>query len=260
IICADSIDARGDINLNGLPYEIADAVMFTAYFIKGLGAFEYIEGSIAASDVTADGIPLTVGDLVYLIRVIVGDAAPYPKVNPMYAEFTISNGVINTPVETGAAFVVYDGITTPILLADNMELIYGEVDGNTQALVFSTEQGHAFVGDFLAADAPVLKIEMATYDGQPIVSTQVPAGFDLKQNYPNPFNPKTVIAFQTKPGTEWTLNVYNVTGQLVDRFAGIAQGGFEQVEWDASGKASGVYFYRLTAGDFTDMKKMLLLK
>jgi len=75
IVCADSIDARGDINLNGWGYEIADAVMFTNYFIQGISAFgTHPEGSIAASDTNADGLALTVADLVYLIRVVVGDA------------------------------------------------------------------------------------------------------------------------------------------------------------------------------------------
>jgi hypothetical protein len=69
IICSDDIDATGDININGIPYEIADAVMYTRYFVEGLTAFgAHVEASIAASDVNADGITLSVADLVYLIR------------------------------------------------------------------------------------------------------------------------------------------------------------------------------------------------
>jgi len=71
IICADDIDAVGDININNIPYEIADAVMFTNYFVNGIDAFgDHPEGSIAASDTNKDGITLSVADLVYLIRVI----------------------------------------------------------------------------------------------------------------------------------------------------------------------------------------------
>jgi hypothetical protein len=61
IICADTINGRGDINMNGLAYEIADAVMFSNYFIQGLAAFgDHAEGSTANSDVNEDGKPLTI--------------------------------------------------------------------------------------------------------------------------------------------------------------------------------------------------------
>jgi hypothetical protein len=77
IICADSIDARGDINLNGIGNEVADAVLFSNYFVYGLSVFNVnVDGQVAATDVNADGITLSVADLVYLIRVIVGDASP----------------------------------------------------------------------------------------------------------------------------------------------------------------------------------------
>jgi hypothetical protein len=75
IICDSLIDDRGDVNMNGIGYEIADAVMFTNYFISGLSAFgDHVDGSVAASDANADGATLTVADLVYLVRVIQGDA------------------------------------------------------------------------------------------------------------------------------------------------------------------------------------------
>ncbi|MBD3402152.1 hypothetical protein GF420_04600, partial [candidate division GN15 bacterium] len=103
IICAGDIDDRGDINQDGLAYTIADAVIFTNYFIFGNQAFVDldvdfpIEAATAASDVNADGLTLTVADLVYLIRVIVGDAVPYPnspiaKWNPISADLMTMNG------------------------------------------------------------------------------------------------------------------------------------------------------------------------
>jgi hypothetical protein len=78
IICADSIDDRGDLNLNGIANEIADAVLYSNYFLYGISALDplFLEAQIAASDVNADGVPLTVGDLVYLLRIVVGDALP----------------------------------------------------------------------------------------------------------------------------------------------------------------------------------------
>ncbi len=78
-ICADSIDARGDINLNGVAHEIADWVLFTNYFFYGLSVFTVnLDEQVLATDVNADGETLTFDDLMYLYRVIIGDALPYP--------------------------------------------------------------------------------------------------------------------------------------------------------------------------------------
>ncbi|MBD3257586.1 T9SS type A sorting domain-containing protein [candidate division GN15 bacterium] len=260
IICADSIDARGDLNLNGLAYEIADAVMFTNYFISGLGAFEFVDGAIAASDANADGVPLTVADLVYLIRVIVGDALPYPKLNPMHATYAVENGRVNVDAEMGAAFMVFEAGSQVELLADNMEMKTGVVDGNLHVLVYSTEANQVFTGDFLAAQGEMISAEFATYDGQPVAAKNVPRTFRVEQNYPNPFNPATNIEFALPTGGEWTVDIYNVTGQLVDSFNGVSEPGVVTVEWNASDLASGVYFYRVAAGQNVKTMKAMLLK
>jgi hypothetical protein len=275
IACADSIDARGDINLNGLEYEIADAVMFTNYFIQGVKAFadctglsgaplsaclERQQGSIAASDTNADGLALTVADLVYLIRVIVGDAVPYDKTTPVAAKVTCGNGVYNVDAEMGAAHIVVAGEVTPTLLATNMEMKYGVVDGNTNILVYSLEANQSFSGNFLRVDGRMISAQFATFLGQPVNADVMPASFALEQNYPNPFNPTTKIRFEIpKAGVNWTLNIYNVTGQLVETMSGKSNG-YDEVVWDASNNASGIYFYKLTAGDYSATKKAVLLK
>jgi len=264
IICADSIDARGDINLNGLPYEIADAVMFTYFFIAGLATFgDHVDGSVAASDCNADGIPLSVADLVYLIRVVIGDAQPYPKVNPEAATYVhdLESGVLSVDTDMGAAFVVVSGDVIPSLLADNMEMSYRYDGVNTNVLVYSIEAGGAFSGDFLAVHGDIVSIEMATYDGAPVAAKAVPAKYSLSQNHPNPFNPTTDITLSIQRASEVILELFNIRGQriaiLVD---GWRDAGTYSVDWEASDFASGVYLYRLTAGDFIDTKKMVLLK
>jgi hypothetical protein len=269
LVCADSIDARGDINLNGLVYEIADAVMFTNYFISGLSAFgTHIDGSIAASDTNADGLVLTVADLVYLIRVVIGDAVPYDKVSPVAAPVAANisvskDGVFTVDGNMGAALVVVSGNVTPTLLASNMEMEYGFDGANTNILVYSDpygEQIQSFSGSFLVADGQVVKTEFATETGTMVVAKVMPSDFSLSQNYPNPFNPSTKIDIAIPgAGIEWKLNIYNITGQLVESFSGVSRG-FESVDWDASGVSSGVYFYKLTAGNFSDTKKAMLLK
>ena len=262
IPCSELIDARGDINLNGLAYEIADAVMFTNYFVNGQGAFgTHYEGSVAASDCNADGVPLSVADLVYLIRVVIGDAPAIPKTSPIAAKFTVSGDTYGIDAEAGAAYLVFEGAVTPTLLADNMKMQYSVVNGNTNVLVFNDEvAGEAFSGSFLRANGRLISSEFATYEGQPMAAKLVPTSFAVEQNYPNPFNPTTNISFSIPNGGAWKLDIYNITGQLVQGFSGVSESGFETVTWDASGKASGIYFYKVTAGNNSETKKAVLLK
>ena len=264
IYCADDIDDRGDINMNGVVNEIADAVLFSNYFIHGLSVFTIgalaPAGQVAATDVNADGLTLSVADLVYLIRIIVGDALPYPKLGTVAAAYTLHNGVMSVDSKMGAAYVVVEGNVAPILLADNMEMMYNFDGANTRILVSKIEKGAAFEGDFLQVDGSVITAEFATYEGAPVASVAVPVTAQLYQNYPNPFNPMTTISFGLPTAGEYTLTIYNVTGQTVTTFSDNAEAGAVTFEWDASDMASGIYFYKLDANNFTDTKKMVLLK
>jgi hypothetical protein len=267
IVCVDSIDARGDINLNGLSNEIADAVLFSNYFVYGMSVFNVnAAGQIAATDVNADGTVLTVADLVYLIRIVVGDALPIPKeVIPVAVRYTHDNkGVmsIKDNIQIGAAFIVVSGETTPQLLANNMEMLSNFDGQNTRILVWS-RQANSFSGDFLSVSGQVVSLDMATSEGYPVALEVLPTEFALNQNYPNPFNPKTRISFALPTKSDYTLTIYNVNGQEVAAFTGSAEAGVVEFDWDAgSTVASGVYLYRLVAdnGRFVANKKMVLLK
>ena len=94
----------------------------------------------------------------------------------------------------------------------------------------------------------------------------LPGSFSLAQNYPNPFNPTTTISFSLPAKGQARIEIYNVLGKLVAvPFDGVAEAGDHQVVWNGKNDtgeavASGVYFYRLTADNYTDTKKMMLLK
>ena len=89
----------------------------------------------------------------------------------------------------------------------------------------------------------------------------LPAEFELSQNYPNPFNPETVIEFALPQSGDVSLVVYNIRGEEVARLlSGTVPAGNHRVIWDASSLASGIYIYRLRAGDYIETRKMVLLK
>jgi len=89
----------------------------------------------------------------------------------------------------------------------------------------------------------------------------IPTKFSLSQNYPNPFNPSTIINYSIPQNENVTLKIYNVLGQeIATVFQGFQTKGSYTATFDASKLSSGVYFYRLQAGQFNETKKMLLIK
>ncbi|MBI5215631.1 MAG: T9SS type A sorting domain-containing protein, partial [Ignavibacteriae bacterium] len=96
---------------------------------------------------------------------------------------------------------------------------------------------------------------------KPILSDDVPHVTRLQDCYPNPFNPVTVISYQLSEDAHVKLTVIDALGREVATLVNeMESAGYKSIEFDASSLPSGVYFYRLTAGTFTDMKKMLLAK
>jgi hypothetical protein len=105
------------------------------------------------------------------------------------------------------------------------------------------------------------RIEFAPFTVEVAKEDVLPTEFALKQNYPNPFNPTTTIGFELPKASHVTLSVYNLLGQEVDVLVDREMtAGRQSVEWDAARYASGLYFYRIQAGDFSETKKMLMLK
>jgi hypothetical protein len=88
-----------------------------------------------------------------------------------------------------------------------------------------------------------------------------PEHFDLLQNYPNPFNNLTTIAYQLPEPAQVNIAVYDLSGRLVKMLVnGFQTSGYHKVEWDASGQSSGIYLYQISAGEFSGIRKCVLLK
>jgi hypothetical protein len=96
------------------------------------------------------------------------------------------------------------------------------------------------------------------------ISNEIPAKFGLSQNYPNPFNPKTLISFDV-PSVETihelSLRIYDILGREIATLVNEQlKPGSYRVDWDGTNYPCGVYFYKLQAGDYSSVKKMVLLK
>ncbi len=103
-------------------------------------------------------------------------------------------------------------------------------------------------GFFSATDAPE--------DG-----SLLPGGFLLHQNYPNPYNPTTTISYDLSAASDVTLEVYDLLGRKVNHFdLGHQTAGNHSFKYTADSLPSGIYYYRVKAGDFSDVKRMVLMK
>ncbi len=93
------------------------------------------------------------------------------------------------------------------------------------------------------------------------LGTGVPQSFNVMQNYPNPFNPSTNIRIDIPNTSQVTIIIYDITGKIVQTLVNSQlQAGSYTVDWNAAGYSSGIYFYRITASDYSAVKKMVLMK
>jgi hypothetical protein len=296
-------DDRGDINLNGTANEIADAVLFSNFFIYGSRIWDpvYKENQILATDVNCDGLVLTISDLVMLIRIITGDAevqgcpggpakiAVAPSHQAAIRAEKQDNLLkvwVSSDADLGGVFVrisTKSGNLGQVAWAEDLGGLsaFQNIEaGELRALLIAKTAGVKLAsGTHLLFSVPwdgagewkIEEAQAATSLGE-IVATElaatgqgVPATFELEQNYPNPFNATTQIRFSLGSAAKWELTIYNVLGQPVRRFQGENQAGSVTVEWNASNDAgydvaSGMYFARLKAGEYSATKKMVLLK
>jgi len=105
-----------------------------------------------------------------------------------------------------------------------------------------------------------IKIEFVTTQEVVIFNTQ-PLAFSLYQNYPNPFNPSTNISFTLPVKSFVSLKIFDLSGREIATIVSeeLSAGNYTR-QWDAANMPSGVYFYRLKAGSFTETKKLILVR
>jgi len=118
----------------------------------------------------------------------------------------------------------------------------------------------AIFDGYLDTYPPYLIVRYHIVTSVEVIESEVNS-FILYQNYPNPFNPSTTIQFSVTSPSLTTLKIFNSLGEVVAILINeeLTTGSYE-IEWDATGLPSGIYFYQLQAGDFIETKKMILMK
>ena len=283
------IDVRGDLNLDGVAYTLADLYLYTQYFIYGVEIFvPYIEGAIAASDINGDGIPLTIEDYLLMNRIVVGEYGDFdtiPACNDT-AFYSQNNGIVtlsfDSPDTLVGMYMKFSGEVEPVLEVSNVQMEYHLADGFTNVFILGAvlkdNVNHSVSLVSGVNDGVLVEASAATYQAARVVSIidvlldiedgsdNLPDEYSLSANYPNPFNPSTTIEFSLPSAGRVELTVYNIRGQKVRTLVdGPLTAGNHTVIWNganATGEqvASGVYLYRLRADGFTSVKKMILMK
>jgi hypothetical protein len=145
---------------------------------------------------------------------------------------------------------------------ENAGWVFPEFDKRNKLIKAYLSLRAMTMGQLLPAGVVPLSIPNIMYKaGDQTGPDQLPSGFALTQNYPNPFNPTTTFDFALPSASQVKIDIYNVAGQhvatLVDKFL---PAGYYTASWDASAAATGIYLYRLQAGNYSETRKMLLLK
>ncbi len=157
--CNDTIDPRGDINLNGIANEVADWVLFQNYFLFGFDAWnpdpQFRQAQIAASDINADGIPLSIRDLAYIYRIVIGDALPFPKplagedVGLVYVDYdTLQQQIsFSYPEKLCFIYLIFDGSVSVSSSDPDVALSSNERDGRTHVIAYPGDLNGEIAGN-----------------------------------------------------------------------------------------------------------------
>ena len=291
--CVEVQDAEsfsGDPNMNGWFFEIGDAVLVARRLIHG--PIVWTENGTddddlqeAAADLNGNGFA-DVGDLVRFINII-NDEIPPPKVEPGDALAQISmpdvigdnmEVTVEAGIDVGGVLVSIDhsGVELGAPVANSgMELLYHDADGVMNVVVYSMDANVIPAGSSILFTIPVLSdnggsmsfAEVSSADSygrlmetMASLRAPLPTAFAVEQNYPNPFNARTQIGVTLPEASDINVDIYGITGQLVESISGHYGAGNHSISWDASDVSSGIYFYRVQAGDYSETKRMVLLK
>lgn len=231
-------------NIIIVPIEISNSVELTALdiplkFSEGVTLIEVdFEGT------RVDYFDLKIANIDNENRTLLMGLFPVFSTSPK-PNLAIGEGVI--------ANLVFE-ITDPTIDKISLEAIEMKSPNHTLKFIYYEDGIHS----------PIMNIYPEFSETEVLFSNAdgaLPTAFALNQNYPNPFNPSTVIAYDLPQSSHVKIDIYNVLGQHVSNLIDMEMdAGSHQVVFDGSSYASGIYFYRISARDFSETKKMVMLK
>jgi len=281
----------GDINQNGLPFEVADAVKLAVYLS---GQTKLTLQQMINSDVNQDGRMATIADLIFLInRILEEETIPeMDMVTPgevvmvkMRDEGFQTSVWLESDTPVGGALVILKGEGARLENvklspeAQDLDLYTSQVGEQFRVLIISQQgkplpTGENYLFSFEGEGFDTVRITLADQEGellsvkQEYEHTSLPTKYELFQNYPNPFNPSTSIRYFVGGDSpaKVSLKIYNVAGQLVktlvdeEKFPGEYKKMWNGKNDKNEDVASGMYFYKLKISDYAETRKMVLLK
>jgi len=182
-----------------------------------------------------NGSGISASDIVFYVKGTDPNAAKFGEKNKTKANFYVPNGtlLIKEKSNTTGSFLARD-----VVIGENVKVTMESAFNNSLNKISSQQE-----------------------EEEELVFNTIPEKYELMQNYPNPFNPSTVIMFALPEDAAVTLVVYDILGSKVaELVSGDIAAGIHEVAFDAANITSGIYFYRLTAGSYTQINKMILLK
>lgn len=236
-----------------------------------MGRYYYDQSIPVSILLTPHGVPIEIpaqgGSFDYTIQATNIGAVPLPVT--VWCDITLPNGQIYGPV-LGPVSVTVNGGTT--ISRERTQAVPAGAPAGTYSY-------HAYavaVGDTSSDSFAFVKLGSEGMDclsvwanfGEPFESSPaktsgptVPEAYALHQNFPNPFNARTVIRFSLHQAGRVELTIFDLQGRTAAQpILGMVKAGTHQVTWDASSQASGTYFCRIQAGNFTEVRKMVLVK
>ncbi|MCK5330473.1 MAG: T9SS type A sorting domain-containing protein, partial [Candidatus Marinimicrobia bacterium] len=178
--------------------------------------------------------------------------------------FSLPDGDKMIALWTDGVAVDYDpGVAATLTLpglADKKMTGIDVLTGFQQELVTEVINDSLVIRNLMVKDYPII-MSSASIATSVTDNDRSPFTFALHQNYPNPFNPQTTITYELKDNARVSLKIYNILGQLVETVVNDYKTvGYHSVLWNAGNVSSGLYFYRIEAGEYTETKKCLILK
>jgi len=182
---------------------------------------------------------------------------------------SVADGKVNLKWNTKTEILTQSFVVERSIISGtaNGSKIYSKIGEVKAAGNSNISRNYSFTDNYIISGVYYYRLKILDNNGEykygPEIQVTVtnPVSFEISQNYPNPFNPSTSVKYSIPSDANVSLIVYNIKGEVVKKLVDSFQkAGYYNISVDGSGLASGIYFYRIDAGKFSQTRKMILLK